>query len=118
LGFGHFDPFGGKRLVSKYEVHGTLECIQSLTEHGALWRPEGPSQLNSVRQALCTFEPEVTVELMKIVARNKTCPDETLEELLDTPRIRAHLSPLGMKLQPAPSGKVRQRPLDSRRGTA
>lgn len=118
LGFGHFDPFGGKRLVSKSDAHGTLECIQSLTEHGALWRPEGPSQLNSVRQTLCKCEPEVTVELMKIVARNKASPEETLEELLDTPRMRAHLSPLGIKLQPAPSGKVRHRPLDSRRGTA
>ena len=118
LGFGHFDPFGGKRLVSKYDVHGTLECIQSLTEHGALWRPEGPSQLNSVRQALCKCEPEVTVELMKILARNKACPEENLEELLDTPRMRAHLSPLGMNLQPAPSGKVRQRRRDSKRAPA
>ena len=52
----------------------------------------------SVRQMLCKCEPAVTVTLMKLFAKYKAAPEGLLEELLDTPRMRGHLSTIGMKL--------------------
>jgi hypothetical protein len=36
-------------------------------------------------------EPEVTIELLKILLENNACSRETLKDLLSTPRIRDHL---------------------------
>jgi ankyrin repeat protein len=98
LGWGNHDSFFNKRLSTKYDLSGTSECIRVLVEHGARWNPEGKAELNSVRKALYQCEPVVVVDLMKLLARNKACPEETLEQLLDAPRMREHLSSLGMRL--------------------
>jgi hypothetical protein len=98
LGFGSVGSFLNKRLSTKYDVSGTFDCIQLLIEHGALWTPDDRSDLNSIRQALYKCEPAVVVDLVKLLARNKACPEETLERLLDVPRMREHLSTLGMRL--------------------
>ena len=90
--------FFNKRLSTKYDVSETFECIRVLVEHGARWNPEDKTELNSVRKALYQCEPAVVVDLMKLLARNKACPEETLEQLLDAPRMREHLSSLGMRL--------------------
>jgi hypothetical protein len=108
LGLEDFEAIRSKRLVSKYAVRGTLERIQDLLSHGARWRPDDRSQLNSVRQTLYKCEPVVTVELVKLFARHKACPEETLEQLLDIPRMREHLSRLGMNLCTRSGHKVRQ----------
>jgi hypothetical protein len=92
------DSFFNKRLSTKYDVSGASECIRVLVEHGARWNPEGKAELNSVRKALYQCEPVVVADLMKLLARNKACPEETLEQLLDAPRMREHLSSLGMRL--------------------
>jgi ankyrin repeat protein len=98
LGWGSHDSFFNKRLSTKYDVSGTFECIRVLVEHGARWNPEDKTELNSVRKALYQCEPAVVVDLMKLLARNKACAEETLEQLLDAPRMREHLSSLGMRL--------------------
>lgn len=97
LGFGSHDSFLNKRLSTKYDVRGTFDCIRALVEHGAQWNPSDQTDLNSVRKALYKCEPAVIVDLIKLFARNKTCPEETLERLLDAPRMREHLSSLGMR---------------------
>jgi hypothetical protein len=89
-----------KQLISKYAVREAMECLQELVEHGALWKPENGRELNSIRQTLFKCEPVVTVEVVKLLARYKACPEETLEELLNAPRMRQHLSSLGMKFHP------------------
>lgn len=98
LGWGSHDSFFNERLSTKYDVSGASECIRVLVEHGAHWNPEDKTELNSVRKALYQCEPVVVVDLMKLLARNKACPEETLEQLLDAPRMREHLSTLGMRL--------------------
>ena len=98
LGFKDFDAIINKRPASRYALHGTFDCIQTLVERGALWRPDSRAELNSLRQILFKCEPEVTVEVVKLLARFKACPEETLDHFLDTPRMRSHLSKLGMKL--------------------
>ena len=98
LGFGTYDQIVNKRLSTKYEVSTTFDCMRELVEHGAVWRPDDRDALNHVRQALYKCEPKVTVHFVKLLAENKACPEETLEQLLDAPRMRQHLSTLGMKL--------------------
>jgi hypothetical protein len=48
---------------------------------------------------LLKCEPDVTVALMKLFAKYKAAPAEMLEKLLDTPRMRGHLSRAGLQSQ-------------------
>lgn len=109
LGFGTYDTWMAKRLSTKSEVSKTFDCIRELVEHGALWRPDDRSAFNSVRQGLYKCEPGVTIDFVKLLARNKACPEETLEDLLDAPRMKQHLSTLGVKLFASSAKKSRHR---------
>ncbi len=97
LGWGSYDQLLNKRLSTKYDVSKTFDCIRELVEHGAAWNPDDRYALNHVRQALYKCEPVVTVDFVKLLAGNKACPENTLEQLLDAPRMRSHLSTMGMK---------------------
>lgn len=112
LGFGTFDTFSNKRLSTRSEVRKTFDCIRELVEHGALWKAEDRNAVNSVRKALYKCEPAVTVDFVKLLAGNKACSEEILEQLLDAPRMRQHLSSLGMKLVTS-SGERLHRPANS-----
>lgn len=93
------NTFISKQLASRYALAGGLSRIERLLEAGAQWRPSDPDAgIKSVRQMLCKCEPAVTVAIMKLFAKYKAAPEELLEELLDTPRMRGHLSTIGMKL--------------------
>jgi hypothetical protein len=92
------NTFTSKQLASKYALQGGLARIERLLAAGAQWRPSDPDGTKSVRQMLCKCEPAVTVTLMKLFAKYKAAPEGLLEELLDTPRMRGHLSTIGMKL--------------------
>jgi ankyrin repeat protein len=92
------NTFTSKQLASKYALSGGFARIERLLGAGAQWRPSEPDGMKSVRQMLCKCEPAVTVTLMKMFAKYKAAPEELLEELLDTPRMRGHLSTIGMKL--------------------
>ena len=98
LGFGTYDQLLNKRPSTKYEVSATFDCMRELVEHGAVWAPDDRNALNQVRQELYKCEPAVTVDFVKLLAANKACPEETLEQLLDAPRMKQHLSTLGMRL--------------------
>ncbi len=92
------NTFLSKQLASKYALQAGLARIERLLQAGAKWRPSNAYEMNWVRKVLCQCEPAVTVTLMKLVAKYKAAPEELLEELLDTPRMRGHLSTIGMKL--------------------
>ena len=98
LGYGTFEQLQTRRLSTKYDVSKTIDRIRELVEHGAVWKPNDRYALNQVRQALYKCEPVVTVDFVKLLARNKSCPEETLEQLLEVPRMKQHLSTLGIKL--------------------
>jgi ankyrin repeat protein len=109
LGFANIRAFVRKQAMTRYDVSETFECIKLLLVHGALWRPEPRNGLNSLRQALYKCEPAVTVDLVKVLARHKAVPEETLEQLLDAPRMKQHLSTLGLKLFGGPSDRLKRR---------
>lgn len=93
------NTFISKQLASRYALMGGFARIERLLEAGAQWRPSEPDGgMKSVRQMLCKCEPAVTVALVKLFAKYKAASEELLEELLDTPRMRGHLSTIGMKL--------------------
>jgi ankyrin repeat protein len=108
LGFGTYDQIVNKRLSTKYEVSATFDCIRELVEHGAVWKPDDQYAINQVRQGLYKCEPVVTVNFVKLLAENKACPEETLEQLLEAPRMRQHLSTLGMRLFGSPAATTRR----------
>jgi ankyrin repeat protein len=92
------NTFLSKQLASKYALQGGLDRIERLLQAGAQWRPPDAYDMKSLRKMLCECEPAVTVTLMKLFAKYKAAPEALLEELLDTPRMRGHLSTIGMKL--------------------
>jgi len=93
------NTFTSKQLASKYALAGGFARIERLLEAGAQWRPSDPDDgMKNVRQMLCKCEPAVTVTIIKLFAKYKAAPENLLEELLDTPRMRGHLSTIGMKL--------------------
>ena len=98
LGRGSHDQLQQKRLSTKYDVAEILNCIRDLVEHGAVWKPDDRYEMNWARQALYECEPAVTVDVVKLLAANKACAEETLEELLGAPRMRQHLSTLGINV--------------------
>ena len=93
LSFKRFDPYGGKRLASKYDASGALECVQELLVHGAVWNPTEPSHVTSLRRTLCECEPAVAIDLLQLFYKYNACPAERIHKLLGTPRIREHLAP-------------------------
>ena len=92
------NTFLSKQLASKYALQGGLARIERLLEAGAQWRPDDASDMKSVRQTLCKCEAAVSVALVKAFVKHRSAPEELLEELLDTPRMRGHRSTAGMKL--------------------
>jgi hypothetical protein len=109
LGFANMHAFVNKHAVTRYDVSETFECMKVLLSHGGLWRPEPRNGLTSLRQTLYKCEPGVTVDLVRLLARHKAVPEETLEQLLDAPRMKQHLSTLGMKLFGSPSKQLKPR---------
>jgi hypothetical protein len=104
LSFGRFNAYAVKPLASKYDVSATLDCVQELLVHGAIWNPNEPK---SLRRSLCECEPGVTVALLQLFHKYNACPAERIHKLLNNPRIREHLAPesqqisrLGIHLEP------------------
>jgi hypothetical protein len=87
-----------KQPASKYALSGGFARIERLLQAGAQWRPGEPDGMKFMRQMLYKCEPAVTVALVKLFAKYQAAPEELLEELLDAPRMRGHLSTIGMKL--------------------
>jgi hypothetical protein len=107
LGFEGSNFFDRQTQIQKYQARRTLEALGALVAHGACWRHDDKYQMNSARKSLYRCEPIVTVEVVKILAQQHGASKETLEQLLAPPRMRQHLSTLGMNLYTAPAIKSR-----------
>jgi hypothetical protein len=98
LGFDRVWPFHRYRQRPLYELRASLEVVQNLCEHGALWRPNDAYALNSLRRNLFACEPAVTTELVRILRKHEACTDEIVQTLLRTPRMRQHLAAVQSRL--------------------
>jgi hypothetical protein len=93
-----FDAVLYKRPVSRWKVQNTMDSLKVLVNHGAFWKPDNPRKMDCLRRDLWRAEPEIALDLLEFFVKTKCCSEETLHELLRTPRIRQHLKPLGKKL--------------------
>jgi hypothetical protein len=117
LSFARFDPYGSQRLKSKYDLWKDLDCMRELLAHGAIWNPDDPYHLNSLRRTLLECEPDVTIELLQMFRKHNACPAERVHRLLATPRMKEHLKPktdallrLGIRLDARPKASPHPRP--------
>lgn len=78
-------------LRSSWAVSDTLDCIRLLAEHGAIWKPDGIGDLQTVRRTLLQCEASVTHALLQVLMPSSACSAELAEELVRTPRMREHL---------------------------
>lgn len=92
LSFARLDPSGAKRLRSKYQLWGALDCVRVLLEHGAIWNPD-QYHVNSLRRTLLECEPDVTIDVLQMFRKHNACPAERVHKLLGTPRMEEHLKP-------------------------
>lgn len=91
MSFARLDPLDPKRLRSKYQLSGALDCVRVLLEHGAIWNSDDAYHVNSLRKTLLECEPDVTVELLQMFRKHNACPAERVHRLLGTPRMEEHL---------------------------
>jgi hypothetical protein len=117
LSFARFDPYGGKRLKSKYDLWKDFDCMRELLSHGAIWNPDDAYHLNSLRRALLECEPDVTIELLQMFRKHNACPAEKVHKLVGTPRMKEHLKPkidalsrLGIHLEARPNSSGHRQP--------
>ena len=116
INFFSIDAHGSNRLSSKYDVRQDLDAVGALLSHGAAWRLDGASELNSLRRALLGCDPEVTIELLQMLRKHNACSAEIVHKLLGAPRMREHLKPqthallrLGIHLEDRPIKMIRKR---------
>jgi hypothetical protein len=109
LGLDHVAPFFRKSRRALYEVRSSLNLIQTLVQHGAVWRPNGAYAVNSLRRTLFECDPAVTTELLKIFTAHEACSEETSAKLLRTPRMKLHLAPIESRLPRRPAKKTQNR---------
>jgi hypothetical protein len=98
LSCARISPYGGQRVISKYDVWKELECMRELLAHGAIWNPDDAYNVNSLRRTLLECEPAVTIELLQLFRKYNTCPAEQVHRLLGTPRVKEHLKPVSNAL--------------------
>jgi ankyrin repeat protein len=96
-GFRYDSYFGTPAKASKYSVSDTLDTLRLLLEHGAQWRPDEPREIQWVRRNLLECEPDVTVELIEQLMKHTACTQDTIHDLLRTPAMKKHLTPLARK---------------------
>ena len=106
FGLEGFDLFHRHQAISRYAMSGVFGMVQKLVEAGALWRPEA-YHVNSFRRSLFRCEPQVTVEVVKVLVESHAATHEVLERLLTTPKMRQHLTGLGINLPQANHQKAR-----------
>jgi ankyrin repeat protein len=90
----HQTGYGRRSKASKYKVAERLKTVQLLLEQGALWGPDDNHQLKEVRRGLFECEPDVTFELIEQLIKHEACTQDTLKNLLGTPAIKKHLTPM------------------------
>ena len=78
--------------ATKWSLHNALSIIEELTSRGAIWVPRDSREMTSVRRELFRCDAEVTIELLSLFTKYRSCSDDTLLSLLKTPRMKEHLS--------------------------
>jgi hypothetical protein len=78
--------------VSRFKLWRSLDRVGFLAERGAVWRPDDRMQVLNLRRTLLKCEPEVTIDLLKILIEHQASRRDTLRELLLCRPMAEHLS--------------------------
>jgi len=101
--FRYTDYFGGynsRPKASRCDVSDRRTTVQLLLDHGAVWRPADAEHVALVRRSLYECEPDVVMELIEQLTKNKSCSADTIHELLRTPTMKKHLVTVARRLAP------------------
>jgi hypothetical protein len=94
LGWEDFDRvryhYGASYQTPGHKVSKGRDAIRVLVQRGAIWTPD-PSTLNDTRRILYRIEPQVTVELIGHLLKQKE-GENSVRELLRVTRMRQHLA--------------------------
>lgn len=90
----HQTDYVRRSKASKYKVSERLKTFQLLLEQRALWRPDDKYQLTEARRGLFECEPDVTLDLIEQMIKQEACTQDALNNLLGTPAIKRHLTPV------------------------
>ncbi len=88
-----------RHLASRYSVSESIEMLQELIKYGARWEPNDSYEMNSVRRTLLELEPDCCLEIIALLVAYDACSQDTLIDLLRTPRIREHLADCQLQLR-------------------
>jgi len=88
-----FEAILYRQRITRWGVRRTMECLEELVKHGAIWRPDDSWRMSTVRRTLYRADPEVTVDLLMLFIKHRSCSEETLCELVRPPKMRQHLKP-------------------------
>lgn len=80
------------RKIDNHETKTLLKAIHLLAKHGAKWIPEDRTDITYVRRDLICLAPEYTMEFVWIMSKYKACSKNTVEKLLNNPKMKNHMS--------------------------
>jgi hypothetical protein len=70
-----------------------LTCLRGLIAMGWEWKPQQEKEINQLRSILYHMSFHDAYNLIKAMKQHSFCSDHLLVTVLDTPRMRKHLSP-------------------------
>jgi len=82
------DSHGG---LDTRETRDRLKAIHLLAKHGARWVPEQKDDMSTARRSLLCLTPDYTVEFVWLMSKYRACELSSVQELLRTPSIKAHM---------------------------
>jgi hypothetical protein len=82
---------GGSKALDGCLAH-SLDSVAELVSRGAKWKPDGPDDIKQLRRELLRCDPDVTIKLLYLFRDHSACPQEQLKELINHPRMEAHLA--------------------------
>jgi len=80
-----------RKSVDTPKARERLKMLHMLVRYGGRWIPEDRSGMNRIRRSLLGVTADYTVEVIWIMAKYGGCARATIEALLKTPTLRAHV---------------------------
>jgi hypothetical protein len=79
------------------KIDAIIDSIELLVRHGAKWKPE-PDSVSSARRYFRHLEPARILRVFTIIKEHQAAEIASLEELVATPTMRAHLGDVAKKI--------------------
>jgi hypothetical protein len=91
LEFEDRDHIRDGRAIRRFAVYNTIATLTELLKAGALWRPDDRSSSVRFRRTLLKCEPDLVLEILKLLKTHEAITVESMRGLLDVPAMLTHL---------------------------